>query len=248
MSRTIQQSVGRNGANRHEDTKLVQQLLNSVPLAVGGPDPKLAVNGICDDRTQSAIFDFEFKNWGHKGADGRVEPSSVTLKMLQIYEETAEDLKQPAAIPEPPAAHKTAKFLVRPAVAKTPFGQQDTDWFFEVKSVPYQHTGIYYLQRPGSVCPLELPQRFNKKGRLVKTKFAHSPFDFSGDCLYYSSDRSGTQRDGTTMTIWNEKEKVEIPWEINHLIPMSNQTGIRISCAERGRLTLVRKLVNTATI
>ena len=56
MAKNIMASVGRmGGINRPADVRVVQELLNKVPEASGGPRVKLFVDGACGNGTCDAI-------------------------------------------------------------------------------------------------------------------------------------------------------------------------------------------------
>lgn len=250
MSRTIERSVGRRGANRYNDTKTIQQMLNNVPVSTGGPAPPLDDDGDCGKLTKGAIFNFQLTNFGWQGADGRVDPGHATLTMLQIYDDIANKTKEPPKpkIPEPPRSHDTNQFLVRPAVFKTPFGSKESDWFFEFVAIPHQHTGIYYFQEPRAVQPVEPPARFAKQFVILKTKHAHSPFDFSGDAIYLTHDKGNDEHDRSLMMIKHKLETVHMEWRFNHLFkPTKNQPGSQ-SMATQGEFILVKRIINSAVL
>lgn len=83
--RVIQHSVGENGHNEWLDVRTVQELLLFAPILEGGP-VTLVVDGICGPKTRKAIHDFQFRHFGWKGADGRVDPGKQTLLKLKDYE------------------------------------------------------------------------------------------------------------------------------------------------------------------
>jgi peptidoglycan hydrolase-like protein with peptidoglycan-binding domain len=83
MPQTIAAPVGRfGGTNRPSDVKVVQELLNRVPSAAGGPTPLLTVDSLCGPRTVEAIQKFQVKQLGWTLADGRVDPGGPTLQKL----------------------------------------------------------------------------------------------------------------------------------------------------------------------
>lgn len=85
---TISVSVGQNGQNRVEDVRLVQQLLNAIPIDHGGPQLKLGVDGQVGPKTIEAIR--QFQQHYHLAIDGRVDPGGATLaKLCQIAGESA---------------------------------------------------------------------------------------------------------------------------------------------------------------
>lgn len=73
-------SVGTSGHNAKSDVVLIQSLLNNVPLTDGGPQRKLAVDGLCGPLTVAAIRRFQ-KVWT-KIDDGRVDPCGPTITSL----------------------------------------------------------------------------------------------------------------------------------------------------------------------
>jgi hypothetical protein len=83
MGQMITASVGRlGGMNRPGDVKTIQQLLNRVPHAAGGPYPLLAIDSVCGHKTVDAIQKFQTTQLGWNKADGRVDPSGPTLEKL----------------------------------------------------------------------------------------------------------------------------------------------------------------------
>ncbi len=78
----ISMSVGRNGANRWEDVRTVQVLLNlSMPTLV--PPGPLAESGMIGSRTIAAIEAFQRGIVGLENPDGRVDPNGRTLRTLR---------------------------------------------------------------------------------------------------------------------------------------------------------------------
>jgi hypothetical protein len=95
MPRTISASVGVNAANRQPDVITVQELLNKVPPLQGGPEVKLKIDGLCWQKTQTAIRNFQRSNMGHKWPDGRVDPGGATLARLNSFDERPPVAEQP---------------------------------------------------------------------------------------------------------------------------------------------------------
>jgi hypothetical protein len=98
MARTISASVGLNASNRKSDVITVQELLNKVPPLQGGPEIKLKVDGLCWQKTQHAIRNFQSRNMGHKWPDARVDPGGSTLARLNSFDD------RPAGAEGPPVA------------------------------------------------------------------------------------------------------------------------------------------------
>ena len=80
---TITASVGVGGKNRAADVRVVQELLNNVPTASGGPAPLLAVDGLIGPKTTAAIRRFQKAQFGW--LDGRVDPGGPTIARLSDF-------------------------------------------------------------------------------------------------------------------------------------------------------------------
>ncbi len=79
----ISASVGAGGSNRPGDVRAIQQMLNSVPVASGGPPLLLAEDGVCGPKTLAAIRGYQAKvrpsvdekaGQGLDGRTGRIDP------------------------------------------------------------------------------------------------------------------------------------------------------------------------------
>lgn len=77
----IMASVGVGGANRADDVRTVQQLLNDVSPARGGPVPVLVVDGLCGPKTNTAIRNFQTKQQ-LPVVDSRADPDGPTMQAL----------------------------------------------------------------------------------------------------------------------------------------------------------------------
>jgi peptidoglycan hydrolase-like protein with peptidoglycan-binding domain len=88
MARSIAASVGQAGANRKNDSITVQELLNNVSPADGGPNPALKVDGLPWQKTIAAIKNFQKAQVGLSSPDGRVDPNGRTLRALNEFEES----------------------------------------------------------------------------------------------------------------------------------------------------------------
>ncbi len=81
MAVNISASVGKNGLNKNADVLAIQQSLNKIPPAKGGPDPKLKEDGWIGPKTIGAITKFQLANAGLT-PDGRIDPQGLTLVRL----------------------------------------------------------------------------------------------------------------------------------------------------------------------
>ena len=64
----------------------VQELLNRVPIAEGGTEPRLVVDGLPWQKTIAAIQRFQRVRLGFKFPDGRVDPKGRTLQELNAFD------------------------------------------------------------------------------------------------------------------------------------------------------------------
>jgi hypothetical protein len=78
----ISASVGINSTNLVNDVTVIQDALNRVSPAGGGPSPLLVVDGICGSKTKNAIQQFQLKQFGWSGADGKINPGGQTITRL----------------------------------------------------------------------------------------------------------------------------------------------------------------------
>jgi hypothetical protein len=76
-------SVGRGGANRYEDLRVVQGALNRFPETAGGPDPRLDTDGKIGSRTIGAIEKFQRFWFPSDAPDGRVDVGKRSHRQLQ---------------------------------------------------------------------------------------------------------------------------------------------------------------------
>ena len=79
-------SVGERAHNRREDVRVIQDALNQVPIARGGAEPPLNVDGLCYGKTLAAIRRFQKIGCGFQWPDGRIEPERRThIELRQYY-------------------------------------------------------------------------------------------------------------------------------------------------------------------
>ena len=84
MNKSLSGSVGRTSRNLFDDVRLVQYLLNCVPITRGGPTRELLVDGVFGPRTVRAIIAFQRVRRGLNG--GRVEPNCPLFRALLAYD------------------------------------------------------------------------------------------------------------------------------------------------------------------
>ena len=84
MNKSLSGSVGRTSLNIPEDVRLLQYLLNCVPVPRGGPTRELLVDGVCGPLTVRAIVGFQRVQGGLNG--GRVDPNRQIFRALLTYD------------------------------------------------------------------------------------------------------------------------------------------------------------------
>lgn len=99
MTVAISGSVGRGGVNLESDVATIQEMLNRVPIAEGGPKMPLAVDGKVGQKTIDAIQQFQLHHFGWSIADGRVDPDGATMAKLRLWSPSPEV----PAVPEFPS-------------------------------------------------------------------------------------------------------------------------------------------------
>ena len=147
MKRSIEKPVGINGHNKVADVITIQEALDDVIPAEGGPNPLLTIDGKCGPKTKKAIQEFQLKHFGWKLADGRVDPDGPTLAKLN----------------EIANRNPTSNFfLVQQAKPSgTLLRSRPSDWFFHIEQVISAHpfpSGMFWFGRPGAA-PVNRPAR-----------------------------------------------------------------------------------------
>ncbi len=74
--------AGPKAKNLNSDVRTIQEALNKIKAIDGGPKVPLAVDGLCGPKTNKAIFDFQFKQFGIRGADTLIEPGKQTIQRI----------------------------------------------------------------------------------------------------------------------------------------------------------------------
>ena len=74
--------VGINGTNLAKDVTTIQDALNRVSPSEGGASPSLVTDGVCGQKTKNAIQQFQLKQFGWSGADGKINPGGQTITRL----------------------------------------------------------------------------------------------------------------------------------------------------------------------
>ena len=77
---SIKTVVGYGGKNDPDDVRIVQTALNRISAPLGGPVPKLKVDGIVGPKTNDAIIKFQKRQT--KWVNGKVEPDKAVIRRL----------------------------------------------------------------------------------------------------------------------------------------------------------------------
>jgi hypothetical protein len=80
----ITASVGISATNLANDVSVIQDALNRVSPDQGGPSPLLVIDGACGPKTKNAIQQFQLKQFGWSGADGKINPGGQTITRLNV--------------------------------------------------------------------------------------------------------------------------------------------------------------------
>lgn len=81
--RAVAKAVGPGMPNDADDVTTVQELLNAVPAAAGGPATKLTVDGLFGTLTEAAIRGFQRTQFGSD--DGIVSAGKRTVRRLNAF-------------------------------------------------------------------------------------------------------------------------------------------------------------------
>ena len=84
MNKSLSSSVGHRAQNLFDDVRLVQYLLNCVPVNRGGPTRELVVDGVCGRWTVRAIIRFQRAQRGATAA--RIDPHQHILRALLTHD------------------------------------------------------------------------------------------------------------------------------------------------------------------
>lgn len=213
MARSISRSVGRmGGVNLPDDVKTVQELLNQVPVASGGPMPLLAVDGICGPKTIAAIQTFQVKNFGWKIADGRVDPDGPTHALLNTFDTPVPGKKPPVMQTLP----TSTRFVIHRMGSATTFMPRDQELFFHLTDMVNGLIGIYWLQQSGRpMTVLQPPASFVCPSRSFNTRGPYAVDKLGCPAMYGSSEVSGRITSRMTLFLSTGAVQIDMP---HHLL------------------------------
>lgn len=217
--------------NLSEDTKTVQQLLNNVPVAEGGPSPLLEDDGKCGPLTKDAIKKFQWKQFGWKGTDGRVDPDGPTMAKLNEFDKKAAPPVPPPP-PQPTLPEATDFFIIHMSGKKVAVGAQE-DLFFLVADIKNNNLAVYWIDTARRGKPeVMVPQgnNWSGSGGRFQTKKARRVNDMQVPAAWFSREEDGVVT--SKLVLFFPEGGVTVPMN-HHLIG----PGGRISSSKGGGTT-----------
>ena len=216
-SKTISDSVGERGRNLAPDVITTQELLNGVLVPFGGPAVKLKVDGICGPKTKAAIKNFQVKQFGFAGADGRVDPGKQTLARLNVLNFGSVDPPNLPDGPGPSILPESSRFVIHRMGSEESFGEKDEDLFFQIVDMTNGFIGIYFLKRrPSDRKTTAQPNvTFRGPSRGFTTKGGEQVDRMDCDAIYVTREKDGAL--SSTFALKLNTGAVQIPMP-HHLI------------------------------
>lgn len=188
MALVLMRSVGIRGANLHPDVMKVQETINRVPVNEGGPVVALELDGLCGPKTNDAIQKFQLHHFGWRGADGLIEVGKQTHQKLNTYAASKSTPTPVPPVPPQPKEPKATRFVILREDKRDSFGGNDRDYFFEIRSVPYNRASVYYLARNQSVIPRPIPLNFQGPCAIFNTRTPLDTREFQCFAVFLSEE------------------------------------------------------------
>jgi len=170
------------GVNRPEDVRTIQQLLNLVPHADGGPLQELDEDGICGRKTNGAIEKLQAGKWGWRRVTTKISPGDPTWQLLLTYDKSSPAV--PAVQQPPPDPPKQVSTSFSIWLSAHP-GQRldEKNLFFLITDMSNQVKALYYF---GGIAPPPLPQPLTWSLTIPTTILTSQPLgvgDWAGDAI-----------------------------------------------------------------
>jgi hypothetical protein len=183
--RQISGSVGLHGVNRKEDVRTIQELLNQVPHAEGGPLKELGEDGLCGRNTNGAIEKLQARKWGWHRVTTKVSPGDATWQLLLSYDHSSQpgSVQVPAVQQPPPELPKQVSRSFSIWIAARPGQLLDAaNLYFLITDETNQTKALYYLGNLNPPPPLPQPLTWSLTiPPLLMTNEALGAADWSGD-------------------------------------------------------------------
>ena len=191
--KSILHSVGLRGVNTKEDVRTVQQLLNLVPHADGGPMTKLDVDGICGRLTNGAIEKVQAHEWGWSRVDTRVDRDGPTWKLLVSYDKPPAPVPLPKA-PDPPKILST-RFMVFMAIKpNTQIDVYGSNFYFQVIDEKNQsQQAMYHFGNATAPPPNPITWSISIPA-VVSSPMPLGAADWAGTGIFYEKQINGAMR------------------------------------------------------
>ena len=228
MPKSISASVGQHAPNIESDVRVIQELLNNVPLTALGPVRDLDVDGVYGPLTRAAIIDFQKFHFGLQAADGRVDPGRPTITKLNEFEAV------PAQTSSEPLSDK---FIIQHHKAIEVISGRDDDFFFKVIDVTNNRQAIYYFTAFTKDVP-PAPSRFDGKFTMFTTRKPTSVASMQCAAGYTTTDDNGVLK--STLNLPLDGGAVQVAMHL-HLMASKNGPG-RATTGQSGLLKLVKIL------
>lgn len=142
--RQISAPVGLRGVNRKDDVRTIQELLNLVPHAQGGPLKELDEDGICGRQTNGAIEKVQARKWGWHRVTTKVSQGDGTWQLLLSYDQSSKPGQADAAPPPDPPKQVSTSFSIW--IAAHPGQLLDAkNFYFLITDQSNQTKALYYF-------------------------------------------------------------------------------------------------------
>lgn len=235
MSFILSDSVGIRGVNHSWDVMFVQDALNRVPPPEGGPGVPLVLDGLCGPKTRRAIQGFQLHHFGWGGADGLVEVERRTHHKLREYWEPAARPEKPPP-PALPVEPKSTRFIIIQPHGNEMMGTDRRDWFFEIRSAPFNRSARYWLGTDPRLAPGPAPTRFNGWSSIFDLRRARTTHEFVCVAAYITQAERGRRE--SRLVLHLSGDPVTIPMHA-HLLEPSRSGGGQASAAFGGHFSIV---------
>jgi hypothetical protein len=184
--------------NRKDDVRTIQELLNQVPHADGGPLEELKKDGLCGRKTNGAIEKLQAGKWGWRRVTTKVSQGDATWQLLLTYDQSAASV--PAVAVAPPDPPKQVSRIFSVWIAARPSQRLDEkNLYFLVTDQTNQIKALYYFGGMNSPPPLQQPVQWGlTMPTTIMTREALGAADWAGDAIL--SEEGDLNR--YTATLW----------------------------------------------
>jgi hypothetical protein len=193
--RSISSSVGLRGVNRPDDVKTVQELINLVPHALGGPMVRLATDGLVGRKTNGAIEKIQATKWGWRFVTTKVEPNSPTWKFLMTYDPPAPMANLPPI--KPPEMPKVlgSRFIIQIAAKADQQLDANADnfYFLIMNQADQSQQALYFFGNADVALPNPVSWTITRPA-VVQTPQPLGVADWAGTAIFHEKQENGAMR------------------------------------------------------